>query len=255
MQHRFRQFPTPYDAWWHHRRRLRTARLCGLLTALLLPGLAALLHGFPHHAVWQSEGDAARFIAVTYAEPETETEAGPTVPTRARRIIRAPQAPLPAVLALFNDEILPTPTEEVSADLPQEDALAARDIDVSFEEEEAQPAPRTAAPQRPRRGIASAAHAAVFPAKRTPPAYRDAPKPPYPAELRARRIGGSVGVRIAVSAEGEPTEVTILSPSGHAELDRNTRTWILTRWRFRPAEADGKPIAAHVQTRVDYVPD
>lgn len=247
MQRRFRQFPTPYDAWWHHRRRLRTARLCGLLTSLLLPGIGALLHGFPHHAVWQSEGDAARFIAVPYAAPEQAEDITPTAPPTPRPALRAPQAPPPAVLALFSADILPTPTEEQQADIPQEDALAELDIDFPVEEER----PKTTSP---RRHVLAAASAAAT-AKRTPPAYRDAPEPPYPAALRARRIGGSVGVRIAVSAEGMPTEVTITAPSGHAELDRNTRRWILDRWRFRPAEADGNPIAAHVQTRVDYVPD
>lgn len=245
MQRRFRQFPTPYDAWWHHRRRLHSARLCGLLTALLLPGIGALLHGFPHHAVWQSEGDAARFIAVPYAAPEQAEDITPTAPPTPRPALRAPQAPPPAVLALFSADILPAPTEEQQADIPQEDALAELDIDFPVEEER----PMTTSP---RRHVLAAASAA---AKRTPPAYRDAPEPPYPAALRARRIGGSVGVRIAVSAEGMPTEVTITAPSGHAELDRNTRRWILDRWRFRPAETDGKPIAAHVQTRVDYVPD
>lgn len=248
MQRRFRQFPTPYDAWWHHRRRLHTARLCGLLTALLLPGIGALLHGFPHHAVWQSEGDAARFTAVPYAVPAQAEEPPATAQPTPRPALRAPQAPPPAVLALFHGEVLPAPTEELQTDIPQEDALAELDIDFPVEEER----PITTSP---RRQVLAAASPAATTAKRTPPAYRDAPKPPYPAALRARRIGGSVGVRIAVSAEGMPTEVTIIAPSGFGELDRNTRRWILDRWRFLPAEADGKPIAAHVQTRIDYVPD
>lgn len=249
MQRRFRQFPTPYGAWWHHRRRLRTARLCGLLIALLLPGAAVLLHGFPHHAVWQSEGDAARFTAVPYAAPAQAEEPPATAQPTPPPALRAPQVPPPAVLALFHGEVLPAPTEELQADIPQEDALAELDIDISVEEER----PITTSPRR--QVLAAASPATAAPAKRTPPAYRDAPKPPYPAALRARRIGGSVGVRIAVSAEGTPTDVIITAPSGFGELDRNTRTWILSRWRFRPAEADGKPIAAHVQTRIDYVPD
>lgn len=257
MQRRFRQFLTPYDAWWHHRRRLRTARLCGLLTALLLPGLAVLLHGFPHHAVWQSKGDTTRFTAVPYAAPENTAAPAPTTVPTPRPALRAPQAPPPAVLALFTADLLPEPTEEQQVDLPQQDSLTALDLDTPFDDEEAERTPPRAAapPPQPRHAVASAGPAAASPAKRTPPAYRDAPKPPYPAALRARRIGGSVGVRIAVSAEGMPTEVTITAPSGYAELDRSTRRWILTRWRFRPAEADGKPIAAHVQTRIDYRPD
>lgn len=248
MQRRFRQFPTLYGAWWHHRRRLRTARLCGLLTALLLPSLALLLHGFPHHAVWQSEGEAARFTAVAYTEPEsaatqTQDTASPPAPA-----LRVPLASPPAVPVLYHAELLPEATEEPLTDIPREDALADAVCDISEEEAPAQPTPKPARP----RAVAAVPAAAQSPATRTPPAYRDAPKPPYPAALRSRRIGGSVGVRIAVSAEGLPTEVAITTPSGHAELDRHTRSWILTHWRFRPAEADGTPIAAHVQTRIDY---
>lgn len=246
MQRRFRQFPTPYDAWWHHRRRLRTARRCALLTALLLPGIGVLLHGFPHHAFWRSEGDAARFIAVPYTTPEQAEDITPTEQPTPRPALRAPLAPPPAVLALFSADILPAPTEEQQADIPQEGDLAALDIDIPVEEE----SPITTSPRR--QVLASASPATATTAKRTPPAYRDAPKPPYPAALRARRISGSVGVRIAVSAEGLPTDVSITTPSGHAELDRSARSWILAHWRFRPAELDGKPIAAHVQTRIDY---
>lgn len=259
MQRRFRPFPTAYSAWWHYRRRLRAARRCGLLTALLLPGLAALLHGFPHHAAWQSAGEAPRFTALPYVAPENTAGPAPTTVQPPRPALRAPQAPPPAVLAFFTADILPAPTEEQQADLPPVDELAALDADTPFDEEEesrpARPARRAAPPTARRRLAAAPAAAADTPAKRTPPAYRDAPKPPYPAALRARRIGGSVGVRIAVSAEGMPTEVTITAPSGYAELDRSTRRWILDRWRFRPAEADGRPVAAHVQTRIDYLPD
>lgn len=228
---------------------LRTARRCALLTALLLPSFSLLLRGFPHRPVWQSGGSAARFTAVVYTEPpsaaaEPQTATPPPAPT-----LRAPLAPPPAVLTFYHAELLPEPPEELLTDLPQEDALT----DAVCEIEEEAPARPSTKPARPR-AVASAT-AAESPAKRTPPAYRDAPKPPYPAALRARRLGGSVGVRIAVSAEGLPTDVTITAPSGHAELDRSARNWILAHWRFRPAEADGTPIAAHVQTRIDYLPD
>lgn len=254
MQDRFRPFPTPFTAWWHYRRRVRAARHCGLLTALLLPGLAALLHGLPHHAVWQSDGDNARFTAIPYSAPENVTESTQQAQSTPRPALRAPQAPPPDILALHTADALPAPPEEPQAELPTDDSLAALDIDTPFEEE-TEPTPARPAVRRSSRAQASAAPAAAAPAKRTPPAYQDAPQPPYPAALRARRIGGSVGVRIAVSAEGKPTEVSITSPSGFAELDRSAKNWILSRWRFRPAELDGKPIAAHVQTRIEYRPD
>lgn len=254
MPRRFRPFSTPFTAWWHYRRRVRAARHCGLLTALLLPGLAALLHGLPHHAAWQSEGDGPRFTAVPYSAPENTTESPQQEQPAPRPALRAPQPPPPAMLTLDTAEVLPSLTEEPQAELPTDDALAALDLDSPLEDAEEAPPARPAA--RPNtRPQASAATAAATAAKRTPPAYQDAPQPPYPATLRARRIGGSVGVRIAVSAEGRPTEVSIISPSGFAELDRSAKNWILSRWRFRPAELDGKPIAAHVQTRIEYRPD
>lgn len=234
-----------------YEQQLRTARCCALLTALLLPSFSLLLRGFPHRPVWQSEGRAARFTAVAYTEPPSAAEEPQTAAPPPAPALRAPLAPPPAVLTFYHAELLPEPPEELGLDIPQEDALADAVCDITEEEAPARPATKAARS----RAVAAAPAAAESPAKRTPPAYRDAPKPPYPAALRARRLGGSVGVRIAVSADGMPTDVTITSPSGHAELDRSARSWILAHWRFRPAELDGTPIAAHVQTRIDYLPD
>ncbi|MCQ2371443.1 MAG: energy transducer TonB [Akkermansia sp.] len=86
----------------------------------------------------------------------------------------------------------------------------------------------------------------------TPPAYLSAPKPPYPAAMRQRRLQGCVGVRIAVSPLGTPTTVDITQPSGHAEFDSATRSWILRHWRFRPATAAGQAVASTVTTTVRF---
>ena len=106
------------------------------------------------------------------------------------------------------------------------------------------PAPRRAA-QRP---MASATTAPAT----TPPAYLSNPKPPYPAAMRQRRIQGSVGVRIAVSPQGLPTAVDITRPSGHAEFDSTTRSWIMRHWRFRPATSAGRAAASSVATTVRF---
>lgn len=86
----------------------------------------------------------------------------------------------------------------------------------------------------------------------SPPAYLSAPKPPYPAAMRQRRLQGCVGVRIAVSPLGTPTAVNITQPSGHAEFDSATRSWILRHWRFRPATAAGRAVASTVTTTVRF---
>ena len=86
----------------------------------------------------------------------------------------------------------------------------------------------------------------------SPPAYLSVPKPPYPAAMRQRRLQGCVGVRIAVSPLGTPTAVDITQPSGHAEFDSATRSWILRHWRFRPATAAGRAVASTVTTTVRF---
>lgn len=78
------------------------------------------------------------------------------------------------------------------------------------------------------------------------------PRPPYPESLRRRRITGSVGVRIAVSAQGLPSAVDITRSSGHAEFDSTTRSWILRHWRFQPATSGGRAIASSVTTTVHF---
>lgn len=89
----------------------------------------------------------------------------------------------------------------------------------------------------------------------TPPAYKKAPPPPYPADMRASRIHGVVRVRIAVSAEGNPTTVQIISGSGHARLDSAACDWILRYWTFRPARRGEIPVASSVTTSVEFTLD
>lgn len=79
------------------------------------------------------------------------------------------------------------------------------------------------------------------------------PRPPYPESLRRRRITGSVGVRISVSAQGTPSAVDITRSSGHAEFDSTTRSWILRHWRFQPATSGGRAIASSVTTTVHFL--
>lgn len=86
-----------------------------------------------------------------------------------------------------------------------------------------------------------------------PPAYREAPKPPYPPDLRQRRVEGSLRVSISIDNEGVPTEVRIIVSSGHAEFDTTARRWILEHWRFTPARREGTPVAATVTTSIHFV--
>lgn len=86
-----------------------------------------------------------------------------------------------------------------------------------------------------------------------PPAYREASKPPYPPNLRQRRVEGSLRVSISIDSEGVPTEVRIIVSSGHAEFDTTARRWILEHWRFTPARRAGIPVDSTVTTSIHFV--
>lgn len=263
MSRRFYRPQTPHTPTRLYRRRLRSARRCALGTALVLILFATLL-SVDAPSPWRG-AECGTFTGITYiAEAQADSPADaaprprllrPVAPTE-QEITPAPplafvsSPPLPSDAPLLPPWDAPEPTVLSLLDAEELPALAVAE----------QTRPRRAEPARTPPSASAAPPAASFApsgetARLTPPAYRTAPKPPYPPALRARRISGSVAVRIAVSAEGIPTEVTILSPSGHAEFDSTVRRWILDRWRFHPAHSNGKAMAAHVRTRIDFVPN
>jgi protein TonB len=87
------------------------------------------------------------------------------------------------------------------------------------------------------------------------PNFRDALQPPYPAiEERAQR-GGQVRVRITIGANGRVTAVEQLSATSDA-FWRATQRQALSRWRFRPATVDGRPIESTMLMTVTFrIPD
>jgi len=83
------------------------------------------------------------------------------------------------------------------------------------------------------------------------PAATDAPRPPYPRAARQRGLQGVVMVRVAVSADGLPTEVFIKESSGHPLLDE-AAVEAVRRWRFSPARSAGRAVAAAVEIPVRF---
>ena len=68
-------------------------------------------------------------------------------------------------------------------------------------------------------------------------------QPPYPtAEQRAQR-SGTVRIRLTIGPDGRVTGVERLQATSDA-FWRVTERQALSRWRFRPATLDGRPIAA-----------
>lgn len=203
------------------------------LPALLLPPLLATQRG-EHGA----PADEPAPLFTMAAEPPPRAQAEPLHPSPPETA-----QPIPQVEPMVQSTVAePSPVEPVAFSF---DACRADDSDLTVTNlpEPRQPRP---APQ-PNRKLSI-----VNCKSTTPPAYLSAPKPPYPAAMRQRRLQGCVGVRIAVSPLGTPTAVDITQPSGHAEFDSATRSWILRHWRFRPATAAGRAVASTVTTTVRF---
>ncbi|MDQ6706815.1 MAG: energy transducer TonB, partial [Acidobacteriota bacterium] len=66
------------------------------------------------------------------------------------------------------------------------------------------------------------------------------------------RVSGSVLVRLVVSPEGTPTQMTVLRPLGYG-LDENALAAV-SGWKFQPGVKEGKPVAVRAIIEVNYRP-
>ena len=82
-----------------------------------------------------------------------------------------------------------------------------------------------------------------------------APPPHYPSIGLRRRMEGIVLLRVTVTDQGRPREVTVERSSGHRVLDEAARKQVLQRWQFVPAMRDGVAVPAvglvPIQFRID----
>ncbi len=73
----------------------------------------------------------------------------------------------------------------------------------------------------------------------------------YPTDALRNNETGKVVVRIEVGADGEPTAVSIVTRSGSRSLDR-AALQAAKRWRFRPAQQNGRAVAAAVEVPIVF---
>lgn len=66
-------------------------------------------------------------------------------------------------------------------------------------------------------------------------------QPPYPASEERAQRGGTVQVRITIGANGRVIGIQRISATSDA-FWRATERQALSRWRFRPATVDGRPV-------------
>ncbi len=83
------------------------------------------------------------------------------------------------------------------------------------------------------------------------PIAEQSPAPRYPLQALRRGEHGKVLVRVEVDADGKPSAVSIAQSSRSRVLDRAALAAV-KRWRFRPAQVDGKPVAGSVVVPIEF---
>ena len=83
-------------------------------------------------------------------------------------------------------------------------------------------------------------------------AYDVHPAPRYPRQALRAGAEGTVVLRVLVDEQGQPQSVEIERSSGHRELDRSAREHVLARWRFHPAQRQGRAIRAYALVPIDF---
>lgn len=240
---RYRHLPTGCALW---QRRRAWAALGA--TCLLLGGVGGALGMLGLEArMWRGEGALSGvYVAAPDAAPSTAPQPLPAVPEPAPPVLHLPLVPPQPLEAEPPPEPAPVAVAEL---LPVQSHLL---LELPAQDFSAAPA-RPVAVRRARPAEAPSASAAAPEGEFTPPAYRSAPRPPYPAAMRQSRVEGSVRLRIHLDAEGAPQRVEIISGSGHAEFDSTAREWVLRHWRFTPARRGGVPVPGSVVTSVQFV--
>ena len=83
-------------------------------------------------------------------------------------------------------------------------------------------------------------------------AYDVHPAPRYPRQAVRAGLEGTVTLRVLVDEQGWPRSVEIEQSSGHRELDRSAREHVLAKWRFHPAQRQGRAISAYALVPIDF---
>ncbi len=80
------------------------------------------------------------------------------------------------------------------------------------------------------------------------------PAPRYPSDALRNGESGTVLVRIEVGTDGEPIAVSVVGRSGSRSLDR-AAVQAAKRWRFRPAQQNGRAVAGAVEVPIEFALD
>lgn len=162
----------------------------------------------------------------------------------------------PVVVAPDAADLAPLPQPqadgEPASDMPEPGEARADPPRVAESPAPQPPAPASpAADERTTASRAPQGGASLAPGDRPVPIEGRSPPPRYPAAaLRAGR-SGTVTVRVDVDAQGRPAGVTVVGRSGSRDLDRAAAE-ALRRWRFHPAQRDGRAVPASLVVPVTF---
>ena len=75
--------------------------------------------------------------------------------------------------------------------------------------------------------------------------------PVYPEAARRNNWEGDTVLQALISSDGKPGSITVVSSSGHPQLDQ-AAIRAVRRWRYRPANQGGKPVACYIRITIHF---
>lgn len=233
-----------------------------LALSLLMVGGAALLAFLAEFqtAAARRGGHSVKLLPATPPAQEAPAPLPPSPPPEPPELLLPllaadPPAPLPDLPEAEELDLDSAPADT----FPTAELLPPTTRPLARQESPSRPAARRGTLHPPTTASTASSASASPPAAAddapiVPASYRSAPPPPYPASLRERRISGSVGLRIRVSATGRPTAAEVIS-AAHPDLNSAAIRWVLAHWTFHPATRNGTPIDSTIRTSVRFVLD
>jgi protein TonB len=203
---------------------------CAILAVLMHAAVLAL-GSRPSSDALSAEGESLEVALVASIDPGS-IQAEPDPPAEKPPEKQVPEEP-------EKKEEPPQPQEDPTPDPPQKPAEIEEPAPPKPPERKTvvSPPPRKALPTRsgtstnaPQTGPQGTA--AGPPGER--PLFSYPPRPSYPAEARTAKEEGTVLIRIVVSADGRPTQVSVAKSSGFPRLDRSAQE---AAWRCRVRNA------------------
>ena len=150
----------------------------------------------------------------------------------------------------------PLPAGDGASDMPAADERAAQEerpqlIETPLPPAEPVPIEEPPLPPAGAPTQVGANGAPLAPGDQPVPIEGQTPAPRYPGTALRNGDSGTVLVRVEVDVNGMPAGVALVQRSGSRDLDRAAMEAV-RRWRFRPAQRDGRAIPGSVVVPIEF---